>query len=253
MTYGLGLYVADKYVVSLWRRWHEANLPDPFPDMMVGDLLMLIKEDNVLPVLESLTGYRKTIGRSKNEKRRDWVDYFKNELHRLVAHKIESRDHASQKAARIPHAEFRDHYVAHLVRLRALRIKKQLRPLLVKQLQTQLMRAMQLQEHCPSKLLQQFRKEADARLELMGVVEVSAKAAQSNPGEFQFQGIEHKTQVTDSSSPSCFREILLRADVLEKLVEDFAECHPEVAERHRRQLREMADEWSQLFNTETSN
>ncbi len=175
MTYGLGLYASNKNAVQPWRDWHASNLPDqPFPDILIGDLVLLIKEDNLLPTLESIQAYGPT--RSKVKRHRDWIEEFTAELHRLVDHKIESRDHVEQVEAKIPHTDFRQEYVDHVVRFQIARQQKGLVGKCPrKELRNRLMRAMGFTARCSEHLLTEFRNEAMEKIEEMETIAAAQK------------------------------------------------------------------------------
>lgn len=164
---GLALLQANSFVVSQWQDWHRDNREELLPGFLVTPQTMLITEDNIHVLLASLEAYRESRGSAKrdNKTQRAWLDRFIAELHRLINFKIQSQPHIEARVARIPHAEYREKYIAEIIRLTKQRAKRtDLPPYQVKELQRYLKPRLGLNEEVPENILREFRREAEARM-----------------------------------------------------------------------------------------
>ncbi len=168
---GLAFLMANSIVVSNWQQWHRDHRSEALPAFRVTTQTMLITEDNIKPLLESLEVYRDSRGSAKrdNKTQRTWLDRFIAELRRLVNFEVVSQNHTEPRVARIPHEEYHEKYVEEIIRLTNQRAKQcAKRPDLeryeVKELQRYLKPVMGLMEEVPENVLRDFRREAEARM-----------------------------------------------------------------------------------------
>lgn len=254
MVHGIGFYKADQGAVDAWRKWHEENLSIPFPDStVIGDRL-LIQQDTLVPVLESVEAFRKYFGPRRvfaKSAKGKWLFSFLNELYRLRDNKIKSSEHTEAQIAQIDHASLHQEYISKLITVMQRHPQKK-----VEELAGKVKRAMRLKEECPKGLFKKYRKEAKAIIGEQAAERPKEAAATEltlpnkeeglplpQPSEFQFPANGRQTELPPTPEASEIIARFLGRVLATSELSQVIEKHPDIAHRQVKQLREMVDEW----------
>ena len=204
---GLALLTANSTVVSNWIDWHAEHQNEALPPFRITLQAMLITEENISPILESLEAYcnsRGSVKRDKNHAHRAWLDRFIAELRRLIEHKVALRHHYKPRTARIPHEEYQERYVEEIIRLTEQRAKKpEMESYTSEELQRYLKVPMKFTEEIPKKILSEFRCEAEARLVEINAPVVADDSSDQSPSKIseepRLSTDSEKTELTNNT------------------------------------------------------